>query len=171
MRGAQRLLFWFGTLGCAPRPAGPLGQQDSKGGPLGTPPPDTGRAALVWRGYDAAKVVVSGETLCDRVWNTVGIEAPVSCVDCELAVEVHATIRDDVGHGDGCGDAVYANTYGWRRATNDRNLPTGLLALQPGGWVWIGDATWNDGLLVGSGSFLGEDRTTQFSIVGDLSPR
>lgn len=170
MRGTPTHFLWLGMMGCAPRPAGTWTPHDVEGGPLGTPPLDTGHAPLVWRGYDTATVVVSGETLCDRVWNTVGVAATESCVDCEISVQIHATIRDDVGYGDGCGDAVYSNTYGWRHAS-DEGLPTGLLALQPGGWVWIGDATWNAGLLIGSGSFPGQDRTTRFSVVGAVSSR
>lgn len=155
-------------LGCAPEQGRSPRLPGSGGGPLGSPPADTASATLAWRGYDAAVVVDAGTTVCDRVWDTVGVGSDLPCVDCALVVEIEATLRADAGAGGACPSETYWNTYAWRPATADASLPTGLLAHQPGGWVWIGEASMADGPLVGRGSFTSGERSTHFVIVGEV---
>jgi hypothetical protein len=163
------LVLSAGGLGCAPFPAGAPELPGSGGGALGATPADTGVDPLVWRGYDAATVAVAGVSVCDRVWDTTGEGSDIPCVDCALAVSVRATVRGDVGGGQDCPSESYENDYAWRPSSTDESLPIGLLAHQPGGWVWIGEAALDGDLLVGNGSFTDGDRVTLFTVVGSLS--
>jgi hypothetical protein len=107
--------------------------------------------------------------VCDRVWDTSGESTDVPCADCALVVSVSATARDDVGTGTDCPAAAYVNDYAWRPTSEDASLPLGLLARQDEGWVWIGEASWTDGLLVGEGTFEDGERLTAFTVVGVVS--
>lgn len=164
--GAVLLL---GGPGCAPLSAGLAERPGSGGAPLGEPPVDTGGTALEWRGYDAATVREAGVAVCERVWDTVGEGADLPCADCALVVSIRATMRGDVGEGEDCPSSSYENDYAWRAGSTDASLPLGLLAHQPGGWVWIGEASMDDGLFVGHGSFTDGERVTAFSVVGAVS--
>lgn len=129
---------------------------------------DSGSALQRWVGYDAATVSEGDTVLCDRVWDTEGATAGVSCEDCAFVVELRATMRDDVGTGEDCPPSSYEITYGYRGSTTSDGLPIGLLVLQPAGWVWVGDATWDGERLVGGGRLVDEARETNFSVVGRL---
>lgn len=165
---ARRALVLLCAVGCAPVSGGAAALPGSGGGALGTPPADTGTSGFVWRGYDAAVVHVDGEPVCDAVWDTVGEAAELPCEGCAFAVTLSATRRLDVGSGDGCPAATYDNAYAWRPVSNDEAQPAGLLAHQPGGWVWIGQGAWQDEVFVGQGSFTDGARQTAFTIVGRL---
>jgi len=156
-------------VGCRPSLSGAPESLGSGGGTRSVLAPDTGRSPIAWVGYDAATVTVSGVPVCDRVWDTVGEASDISCTDCALAVSVHATVRTDVGSGEGCPPGAYDNDYAWRPSSTDAALPLGLLAHQPTGWVWIGEAALEGDLFVGSGSFVDGDQVTAFTVVGRVS--
>jgi hypothetical protein len=158
------------SLACAPLPAAPAASPGSGGGPLGASPADTSAPGFTWQGYDAARVTVAGEVVCDRIWDTWGAASSLACVDCALVVELAAALREDVGAGEGCPGATYDIAYAWRPASGDAELPLGLLARQPGGWVWIGDAAWDGERLIGEGRFVDGERVTEFAVVGRVSP-
>lgn len=157
------------SLACGPLPSAPAGVPGSGGGPLGAVRGDTAAPGFTWLGYDAARILVAGEVVCDRVWDTRGAAATLACVDCALVVELTATLREDVGGGEACPGAAYDIAYAWRPSSGDPELPLGLLAHQPGGWVWIGDATWDGQRLVGEGRFVDGERVTDFAVVGRVS--
>ena len=158
------------TAACMSSAGGSPSLPGTGGGALGGLQTDAGSLPQRWVGYDAAVVSEGDAVLCDRVWDTDGVTSDLECEDCEVVVEVLAMMRDDVGAGEDCLPTSYGIAYGYRAFTTSDSLPLGLLAMQPEGWVWVGDATWDGERLVGGGRFRTDGRETVFSVVGRLLP-
>ena len=157
--------------GCGPLPGPVSAAPGGGGGALGVPPGDTGLSEYSWTGFDSARVTESGVVVCDRVWETVGVPSDVDCDQCEIVVDLTASLREQSGQGDACPAAQYGITYAYRATSVSEALPAGLLARQPGGWVWIGDAQWDGERLVGEGWFTDDERETHFAVVGKVDWR
>lgn len=167
-------LVVLGLIGChavrAPAPDAP----GSGSGDLGALV-DTGDAQpSAWVGYDAARLSLDGEVVCDRVWDTVGEPVEVDgCDGCDFGFSLTATLRDGVGEGeaDACPPASYTVSYAWRSEDTADGAAAGLLTRTSAGWVRNAGGSLDDDLLIAEGDFIDPETGvgTVFTVLGRLT--